>query len=104
VGRRFAHLGSRECWGGSQGTPRQVQQLPPSRSPVRWGVWPSHDGQVIVGEAPGEREVVEGKPFVGKAGGRLNDALSNAGVDRLAVYITNTGLCHPEGERVATTT
>jgi len=53
--------------------------------------------RVIVGEAPGETEVVEGRPFVGKAGGRLNEALSVAGVDRLAVYITNTVLCHPEG-------
>jgi uracil-DNA glycosylase family 4 len=53
--------------------------------------------QVIVGEAPGETEVVEGKPFVGRAGSRLNEALAAAGVDRSAVYITNTVLCHPEG-------
>jgi uracil-DNA glycosylase len=53
--------------------------------------------RVIVGEAPGESEVVEGKPFVGKAGRRLNEALSDARVDRLAVYITNTVLCHPAG-------
>lgn len=53
--------------------------------------------RVIVGEAPGQREVVEGRPFVGKAGRRLNDALSAAKVDRLAVHITNTVLCHPEG-------
>lgn len=53
--------------------------------------------RVVVGEAPGRMEVVEGRPFVGKAGGRLNEALSVAGIDRLAVYITNTVLCHPEG-------
>ena len=51
--------------------------------------------RVILGEAPGQREVVEGKPFVGKAGVRLNDALSAARVDRLAVYVTNTVLCCP---------
>jgi uracil-DNA glycosylase family 4 len=53
--------------------------------------------RVIVGEAPGQREVVEGRPFVGKAGRRLNKALCVAGVDRLAVHITNTVLCHPAG-------
>lgn len=41
--------------------------------------------------------MVEGRPFVGKAGGRLDEALSAAEVDRLAVHITNTVLCHPEG-------
>lgn len=50
-----------------------------------------------MGEAPGESEAVEGKPFVGKAGGRLNQALAAAEVDRSAVYITNTVLCHPAG-------
>ncbi|MGH2572183.1 MAG: uracil-DNA glycosylase [Actinomycetota bacterium] len=61
------------------------------------GYGPPMTDRVIVGEAPGQREVVEGKPFVGKAGGRLNEALSAANVDRLAVYITNAVLCHPEG-------
>jgi uracil-DNA glycosylase family 4 len=53
--------------------------------------------RVIVGEAPGEREVIEGRPFVGKAGRRLNSSLTAAGVDRLAVHITNTVLCRPVG-------
>ncbi len=61
------------------------------------GYGPPMTNRVIVGQAPGQREVVEGKPFVGQSGGRLNEALSAAGVDRLAVYITNTVLCHPEG-------
>jgi len=60
---------------------------------------PPMTDRVIVGEAPGEREVVEGKPFVGKAGDRLNQALNTAGVDRLAVYVTNTVLCHPAGNK-----
>ena len=54
--------------------------------------------RVIVGEAPGQDEVVQGRPFVGRAGRRLNRSLSAAGVDRLALYITNTVLCHPEGD------
>jgi uracil-DNA glycosylase family 4 len=62
------------------------------------GYGPPMTDRVIVGQAPGQREVVEGKPFVGKAGGRLNEALSAAGVDRRALHITNTVLCHPEGD------
>jgi uracil-DNA glycosylase len=61
------------------------------------GYGPAMTDRVIVGEAPGQREVVEGKPFVGKAGRRLNEAVSAANLDRLAVHITNTVLCHPEG-------
>ena len=53
--------------------------------------------QVIVGEAPGCTEAVEGKPFVGKAGRRLDEGLSAEGVDRSSVYITNAVLCHPPG-------
>jgi uracil-DNA glycosylase family 4 len=53
--------------------------------------------RVIVGEAPGETEVAQGKPFVGKAGKRMNDALKAACVDRLAVHVTNAVLCRPEG-------
>ena len=61
------------------------------------GHGPLMTDRVIVGEAPGQQEVVQGKPFVGKAGGRLDDALLAAGVDRLAVLLTNTVLCHPVG-------
>src|SRR5437660_7370141 len=63
------------------------------------GHGPPMTDRVIVGQAPADREVVEGKPFVGKAGGRLNEALSAKRVTRLAVYITNTVLCQPEGNK-----
>jgi uracil-DNA glycosylase len=44
---------------------------------------------VLVGEQPGDREDVEGRPFVGPAGLLLNRALQEAGVDRAATYVTN---------------
>jgi uracil-DNA glycosylase len=44
---------------------------------------------MFVGEQPGDREDVEGKPFVGPAGRLLDDALQAAGIDRNQVYITN---------------
>ncbi len=44
---------------------------------------------MIVGEQPGDREDLAGRPFVGPAGQLLDDALSEAGIDREAVFLTN---------------
>jgi DNA polymerase len=44
---------------------------------------------VLVGEQPGDREDLEGHPFVGPAGRVLDEALEAAGIDRSAVYVTN---------------
>ena len=44
---------------------------------------------MLVGEQPGDREDVQGRPFVGPAGRLLDEALVEAGIDRAAVYVTN---------------
>jgi DNA polymerase len=44
---------------------------------------------MFVGEQPGDREDIEGKPFVGPAGRILDEALKAAGIDRSKVYVTN---------------
>jgi uracil-DNA glycosylase family protein len=44
---------------------------------------------MLVGEQPGDREDIEGRPFVGPAGRLLDEALARAGIDRDNVYITN---------------
>lgn len=44
---------------------------------------------LFVGEQPGDREDVEGKPFVGPAGGLLDRSLEEAGIDRSRAYVTN---------------
>jgi uracil-DNA glycosylase len=44
---------------------------------------------MFVGEQPGDREDVEGRPFVGPAGQLLDRSLEQAGIDRDEVYITN---------------
>src|SRR5207253_629317 len=44
---------------------------------------------MFVGEQPGDREDIEGKPFVGPAGNLLDKALEEAGIDRRVVYVTN---------------
>jgi DNA polymerase len=44
---------------------------------------------MLVGEQPGDREDLEGKPFVGPAGRLLDEGLQAAGIDRSRVYVTN---------------
>jgi uracil-DNA glycosylase len=44
---------------------------------------------MMVGEQPGDREDIEGAPFVGPAGRVLDKALERAGIDRSEVYVTN---------------
>jgi len=44
---------------------------------------------MLVGEQPGDREDLEGHPFVGPAGGVLDRGLQRAGIDREQVYVTN---------------
>jgi DNA polymerase len=44
---------------------------------------------ILVGEQPGDREDIEGKPFVGPAGRLLDRALEEARIDRKRVYVTN---------------
>ncbi|EIE98340.1 UdgX family uracil-DNA binding protein [Saccharomonospora glauca] len=54
-----------------------------------FGEGPEHARIVMVGEVPGDREDREGAPFVGPAGGLLDRALAEAGIDRDTVYLTN---------------
>jgi DNA polymerase len=44
---------------------------------------------VLVGEQPGDREDLEGTPFVGPSGRILDEALERAGIGREEVYLTN---------------
>jgi DNA polymerase len=44
---------------------------------------------MMVGEQPGDREDIEGRPFVGPAGRLLDKGLEEAGIPRSSVYITN---------------
>jgi uracil-DNA glycosylase family protein len=44
---------------------------------------------MMIGEQPGDREDLAGRPFVGPAGRLLDEALAEAGIDREEVYVTN---------------
>jgi len=44
---------------------------------------------MFIGEQPGDKEDLSGRPFVGPAGALLDRALEEAGIDRTKVYVTN---------------
>lgn len=54
-----------------------------------FGEGPRHAPIMMVGEQPGDKEDLAGKPFVGPAGQMLDRALKEAGIDRSKVYVTN---------------
>jgi len=53
------------------------------------GEGPSHAAFMLVGEQPGDKEDVAGKPFVGPAGRILDRALRDAGIAREETFVTN---------------
>ena len=59
------------------------------RKVLVFGEGPLHARVLLVGEAPGEREALEGRPFVGRAGKNLDGFLEGAGIRRSELYVTN---------------
>jgi uracil-DNA glycosylase family 4 len=57
---------------------------------------------MLVGEAPGRDEDIEGLPFVGRSGKLLDRMLSAVGLDRTSVYIANIVPWRPPGNRTPT--
>jgi uracil-DNA glycosylase family protein len=54
-----------------------------------FGEGAAHAKVMFVGEQPGDKEDLEGHPFVGPAGAVLDKALVEAGIDRKQTYVTN---------------
>jgi DNA polymerase len=57
---------------------------------------------MLVGEAPGRDEDIEGLPFVGRSGKLLDRMLAAIGLDRTSVYIANVVPWRPPGNRTPT--
>lgn len=57
---------------------------------------------MLIGEAPGRDEDIEGKPFVGPAGKLLDKMLAAIGLDESHVHITNVVYWRPPGNRTPT--
>ncbi len=54
-----------------------------------------HPPVMLIGEAPGEQEALQGRPFVGKAGRNLDEFLSVLEIARESIYISNTVKIRP---------
>jgi len=54
-----------------------------------FGEGPAHASMMLLGEQPGDEEDRAGRPFIGPAGRLLDSCLSEAGIDRDALYVTN---------------
>ncbi|HKP74714.1 MAG TPA: uracil-DNA glycosylase [Longimicrobiaceae bacterium] len=73
--------------------------LAKTRTRVAFGEGSESADLMVVGEAPGENEDRQGRPFVGKAGQLLDLLLMTAGFPRESVYICNVLKCRPPGNR-----
>jgi uracil-DNA glycosylase len=61
----------------------------PGATQAVFGEGPAHAEIVFVGEQPGDQEDLQGRPFVGPAGKLFTKAMTEAGIDRKDVYLTN---------------
>ena len=76
----------------------RVPQVPADgRTQTVFGVGNPEARVMIIGEAPGKNEDLQGEPFVGAAGKYLNELLAVAGLVREDVFIANVLKCRPPG-------
>ncbi len=74
-------------------------RLSRGRTKVVPGDGPCDSPIMFIGEAPGRDEDISGRPFVGRGGRLLEEALEDAGVRRDQVRISNLVKCRPPGNR-----
>lgn len=69
--------------------------MPGRESTLVFGEGPQNPKLMLIGEAPGEQESLQGRPFVGKAGKNLDHFLELAGLVREEIYISNVVKIRP---------
>lgn len=69
-----------------------VESCPQGLGPVT-GVGNPNASLCLIGEAPAEYEIREGRPFAGPAGRVLDDVLAQTGIVRASVWLTNVVKC-----------
>jgi uracil-DNA glycosylase family 4 len=74
-------------------------ELAATRKTVVFGAGNADAELMFVGEAPGASEDEQGLPFVGRAGKLLETLLQEIGLARKDVFIANTLMCRPPGNR-----
>lgn len=108
--RALRQMGITEYISGKSGAatiPRLMQQvqscracdLSKTRRTVVFGEGSEHADLLFVGEAPGEEEDRQGRPFVGRAGKLLDQMIERIGVKRADVFICNVLKCRPPNNR-----
>lgn len=74
-------------------------ELGQTRTNLVFGVGNPHARVMFVGEGPGKNEDLQGEPFVGAAGQKLNELLERCGLRRDEIYIANVVKCRPPANR-----
>ncbi len=69
--------------------------MPGAEHALVFGEGPDRPVLMLIGEAPGEQESLQGRPFVGKAGKNLDRFLELAGLSREEIYISNAVKIRP---------
>ncbi len=89
-------------WKELQARVAQCQRCPElvaNRTQTVFGVGNHNADWLVIGEAPGAEEDIQGEPFVGRAGQLLNAMLSAIGLKREQVFIANILKCRPPNNR-----
>jgi uracil-DNA glycosylase len=74
-------------------------RLAETRTNVVFGVGDPDARLMLVGEAPGKNEDLQGEPFVGAAGRLLDELMEGIGISRDEAYIANVLKCRPPSNR-----
>lgn len=77
----------------------QLCPLGQTRTNLVFGTGDPHARVMFIGEGPGRNEDLQGQPFVGAAGHKLDSLLGLAGLERKDVYIANVIKCRPPSNR-----
>ncbi|MBQ7825167.1 MAG: uracil-DNA glycosylase, partial [Clostridia bacterium] len=72
-----------------------AENMPGKEEALVFGEGPRNPKLMLIGEAPGEQETLQGRPFVGKAGKNLDHFLQLAGLERGEIYIANAVKIRP---------
>ncbi len=74
-------------------------ELHSNRTNAVFGEGDPKSSLLLIGEGPGRVEDEQGRPFVGRAGKKLDEILKSVGIRREEVYITNVVKCRPPDNR-----
>lgn len=110
MGRRQKSQGEESTWkeekseGLLEDLRRSIQNcqecsLCRSRTHLVFGAGNPEAELMLIGEAPGRDEDLQGKPFVGAAGRLMTEGLRQVGLSREEIYIANVLKCRPPGNR-----